>query len=241
MPVGIDCYRPLAYYISNRRHLSRQVVENSRNGWSNLPEYAFIENSYNAFIEKKDTYGLTHGLVDSFLEGLKQQGYLEMRGVKLAVAAEIFVKNFTIAHCNVHDKILSDDLFDSIRKEIRTTIESILEKHDIGTSNIERVLKKIPELNRMTFNSAIKDICKEMNLPVCEEDVKRFIKNRNSLIHKGSYSMVRDGKFIGKYIDEYLFMVNFLNRMQLKLLDYSGLFITWHYNGVEIHMRREAI
>jgi hypothetical protein len=66
-----------------------------------------------------------------------------------------------------------------------------------------------------------------------EEEVKLFVESRNSLIHKGDfyYNTAEPRKRkkcpLSSAVEEYFFLVNFLDRVFLKLFGYSGPYMDW--------------
>jgi hypothetical protein len=80
------------------------------------------------------------------------------------------------------------------------------------------MILKINELNRFTFRSILETMLHEYNIVMTDVDLDRFIKIRNSLVHKASF-------LTDNYWDEYCFLLGVLDRIFLKMLNYNGSFL----------------
>jgi hypothetical protein len=130
------------------------------------------------------------------LDAKAEADYLEMRGVKFAVAMEI----------------------------------------------LKTLFRKSMNINGGAFKSLIQNLCNSINLSVSKQEIDLFVKCRNSLIHEGEFFCItakpkQRKRFhaLGTQTEEYLFLVNFLDRVFLKLLGYSGPYIDWRIPGNPIH------
>lgn len=91
---------------------------------------------------------------------------------------------------------------------------------------------KIRALDRRSFGSILRRLCRHLDVPVTQEDLQRFIASRNQLVHEGRFTWqtARPESGIPSPTGpaaEYRFLVNFLDRIYLKLLGYSGRYIDW--------------
>jgi len=157
---------------------------------------AFIEQAYPAYVNKRKRYKLDKGTIDAYLDAKAEADYLEMRGVKFAVAMEI----------------------------------------------LKTVFCKSMNIKGGAFKSLIENLCNSINLSVSKQEIDLFVKCRNSLIHEGEFFCItaklkqrKRFNALGTQTEEYLFLVNFLDRVFLKLLGYSGPYIDWRIPGNPIH------
>jgi hypothetical protein len=130
------------------------------------------------------------------LDAKAEADYLEMRGVKFAVAMEI----------------------------------------------LKTLFRKSMNIKGGAFKSLIENLCNSINLSVSKQEIDLFVKCRNSLIHEGEFFCItakpkqrKRFNALGTQTEEYLFLVNFLDRVFLKLLGYSGPYIDWRIPGNPIH------
>jgi hypothetical protein len=93
---------------------------------------------------------------------------------------------------------------------------------------------KLKMLNRVSFVSLLKNLAKEIDLPVERGELRLFTASRDSLIHQGCFycQSAAQGPIEGLKIrqpsDEYCFMLSFLDRLLLRLLDYRGSYHDWY-------------
>ena len=156
----------------------------------------FIEQAYPAYVNKRKRYKLGKGTIDAYLDAKAEADYLEMRGVKFAVAMEI----------------------------------------------LKTVFCKSMNIKGGAFKSLIENLCNSINLSVSKQEIGLFVKCRNSLMHEGEFFCTtakpkqrKRFNALGTQTEEYLFLVNFLDRVFLKLLGYSGPYIDWKIPGNPIH------
>lgn len=205
----------------------------------------FVEQAYKVYVEKRESFKLSKGTIDAYLDAKAEADYLEIRSAKLALAMEMLksvllempdetMKGYIIKEkdfrklidplCNAIDKVLCvGGIDENSRKEIYENI------HDKG---------KILELNRKSFASLLKWLCNDINLETTGKEIRIFVESRNKLVHNGRFycelATSDERKKLSPLpskIHEYLFLVNFLDRVFLKLLGYGGPYIDWRVPG----------
>jgi hypothetical protein len=189
----------------------------------------FLEQTYPVYISKRNDYRLNRGIIDAYLDAKAENDYLETRAVKLAVAIEM-LKNVFVAQPNSPAKefIVEEKDFESVVGPISEAVGRILEANAINDKGVRQALNskaKIQGLNRRSFRYFLTKLCKTLDLNVSAQDLDLFLKCRNELIHKGRvYCSLITNETENK-VREYGFLVNFLDRIFLKLLGYSGPYI----------------
>ena len=161
---------------------------------------SFIEQAYNIYVEKRESFRLHKGTIDAYLDAKGEADYLEMRGVKFAVAMEI----------------------------------------------LKTVFRKAVGIKSGSFKSVIEDLCDYIKFSASKQEIDLFVACRNSLIHEGKFycetatpKQRNDCTPLNTQTEEYMFLVNFLDRVFLKLLGYSGPYIDWRVPGSPT--RREQV
>jgi hypothetical protein len=111
---------------------------------------------------------------------------------------------------------------------------------------LKTVFRKAMNIKDGSFKSLIENLCNSINLSVSQKEIDLFVKCRNSLIHEGEFycktatpEQRKRCKPLNTQTEEYLFLVNFLDRVFLKLLGYSGPYIDWRVPGSPT--RREQV
>jgi hypothetical protein len=206
---------------------------------------AFIEQTYPAYVNKRKRYNLDKGTIDAYLDAKAEADYLEMRGIKLAVAMEI-LKSVFIELLDVPMKgtILEEEKFKELSPGLCKEMDEFLQAEKIDRDSRKAMCnnKKVLELNRRSFAHFLKKLCRHIDLRIGEDDIKLFVQCRNKLVHDGRFYCAiatpdeqNECKPLPSKSHEYRFLVNFLDRVFLKLLGYNGPYIDWRIPSNPIH------
>jgi hypothetical protein len=75
-------------------------------------------------------------------------------------------------------------------------------------------------------------LSKRFDLKVSDEDVQTFVRSRNALVHRGRFACTlpvedeqSNAHVFSGHVDEWLFMVNMLDRVFLRMLGYDGPYL----------------
>jgi len=194
---------------------------------------AFIEKVYPVYINKKDSYRLDSGMIDAYLDAKQEADFLEMRGLKMVVAMEMIVWHIATV-LGMSEKILDESEFKKLRTKLKHLIKSEILQGSQMKKNRCLVYSKIPELKRCSFRDMLRKIISPENidLPLPDDELELFIRCRNALVHKGDFycntANNRDRVACppkSTAVGEYFFLVNVLDRMFLKILEYRGTYI----------------
>lgn len=202
----------------------------------------FLEQAYSAYVSKRDSFRLNQGTIDAYLDAKAENDYLEMRGVKLAVALEMLKSTFLeMPDSSVKEFVLDEEEFKKLVAPISKAIEDTLELNGVNEKDSRKAIcadKKIEGLNRRSFRYFIDKLCKQIGLKVEEKEIKLFVACRDKLIHKGRFYYEAATKQereecppLPSKTHEYFFLVHFLDRIFLKLLGYGGIYIDWSVPG----------
>lgn len=198
---------------------------------------AFVERVYPTYVKKKDAYYLHRGAIDAYLDAKQETDFLEMRGLKMAVAMEMITKHLCRA-LEIDENILDPGEF----RKLESAVKKLIKRDFARTWNENKlglVYSKIRELKRRPFRDLIEEIISPegIDLPLSSEELKLFVKCRNALVHHGDFycNVANDDdrkKCLPKpaAIDEYFFVTNILDRMFLKMLGYQGAYIDCSHN-----------
>jgi hypothetical protein len=197
----------------------------------------FLEQGYGVYVSKRDSYGLNRGTIDAYLDAKAEHDYLETRGAKLAVAMEMLKAVFLeLPGSPVNECILEEEHFKKVVGSLRVAVDKVLETEGIDEKSREALASegKILSLNRRSFRSVMNRLCKSIGLKVGERDLALFVECRNKLVHRGQFYCATATQEerekcppLPSKTHEYFFLVNFLDRIFLKLLGYSGAYIDW--------------
>lgn len=195
----------------------------------------FVESSYDTYVHRKELYKLDAGSVDAYLNAKSEHDFIEMRGVKLTVALERLKSLFARAEGIEH--IMDQDVFASRLQDLEARFQKFLWEFfnsEIDRTQLKMMASKATGFNRRSFGSIIRCLRRAINLDVSESEIQLFINSRNKLVHYGDFycnlateeERQRCPPLSGS-IDEWFFLVNFLDRVFLKLAGYRGHYMNW--------------
>jgi hypothetical protein len=195
----------------------------------------FVERAYPAYVEKRIAFRLDEGAIDSYLDAKAAEDYLETRGVKLAIALET-LKSILLDQpdIGVSRFAMPEPEFDGIRQNIKDALRQTLRAQGIESEIRDRIYSNLPGLNNTPFEQLIERLCDYLELAVAQDDIRLFVTCRNKLVHEGRFycRAATDNERerrppLASPVLEYMFLVNFLDRIFLKLLGYDGPYIEW--------------
>lgn len=202
-------------------------------GWTETKQ--FIESAYPIYTAKCEAYRLERGTIDAYLDAKAEHDHLEMRAVKLAVALEMLREVFLKRPESPSESIVDEERFETLIPTIQRCVGDALNGANISKPDIDAICNKnkILGLNRRSFGSALRKLCKEIRLKAGTE-INLFIACRDSLVHKGDFycntateEQRNECRPLPSSVDEFFFLINFLDRVFLKLFVYEGQYIDW--------------
>lgn len=212
------------------RNTAGTFIENKR----------FLERAYPAFHTWERQFRLSH-LIDAYLDAKSEADFLEARGAKIAIALEALKDRFAgRPGAKVPGTRIPKAEFRKIRPKIQAAIRDILESFDIGPASIEEFTEPgaLTNLNRLTFGELITGVLDEIGLTVDREELRRFVKSRNALVHVGQFECVRvaeedelDPPKREAVVSEYLADVHLLDRILLRVLGHVGQYVDRSSSG----------
>ena len=200
----------------------------------------FVEQVYPIYVQRRSIFELEKGTIDAYLDAKIETDYIEMRGVKIAVAIEALKQVFLNMPDSRNDEwILSQSIFDNVIADIQREIFRVLEEHKIKKKKAKAIASvgKVGGLNRQPFGHILSKLCNFINMDL-GSDTMLLVACRNSLVHKGRFyaksadpdeatriAPLKDAKH------EFYFLINAMDRIYLKLVGFSGTYINWRQPG----------
>ena len=178
----------------------------------------FIKKVYPAYLRNRDSYNLDIA-IEQYLDAKRETAYLETRG--LAAVALIDSLQQLYASENGFVEIVKG--FTQQKNIVRNGMKTLMESTfpDIKVEELQEVLEKIPELNRRSFLKLLKEWTSDLGLQIPASELAAIRDTRNSLAHKMCFKSSEHGE----KIREYFRLMNLIDQVFLKLLDYKGYFI----------------
>ena len=182
----------------------------------------FLEQCYPVFQETKDEWELEkaiHGYVDGLLKG----DFLEAKALKLVVVIEFLKGRYLENTDSVY--ILSEEEFQSKQSALKHAVKEAIQHTfpDITSDLLEMMVNHAQGMNWFPFRRAIKGMLHGVGLPVDNKDINRFIIIRNRLVHQMNFP----GKTHDERVEQYFFVMMFVGRVLLAILQYQGYYNDW--------------
>lgn len=131
-----------------------------------------------------------------------------------------------------------------MRSKFQDALSPILKEQGIEREARASICGNLLELNHTSFGRLIEQLCAYIDLIVEPDDIKLFVECRNKLVHEGRFyctaatpQEIKRCQPLASPLLEYMFLVNFLDRIFLKLLGYDGPYIEWR-SGRYVHQNR---
>lgn len=205
----------------------------------------FLENAHMTVSENSLLMKYLIKFSNVFVEAREGKGYTESRGVRIVVLMEMLTKyvledpRFEMAE-SILDPLTQKDIKKEIIKKCSEVITVQVQDSDkirssnrwnLPTSDAIEAQNKVLEnrsdlinnvygINHAPFRKLVVRLCEKINLEVTIEEIKWFVGSRNTLIHTGKFYSETKGDHAT--FEEYIFLVNFLDKIFLKLFNYSG-------------------
>ncbi len=176
-------------------------------------------------------------VVDAYLDAKVEHDFLEIRAGKLALAIEKLKHTFLRSGvADVGEHVVPEAIFRPLIPKIVSAIRPILEEAGIPADEAALIASpgKVRGLNRMAFRGMLKALCRHASLTVPSQELKLFIMCRDYLVHTGEFYCQggtaedrADVPPLATPLEEFCFLVSFLDRVFLKLFGYSGDYFDW--------------
>jgi hypothetical protein len=183
-------------------------------------------------VSKRKLAGLTHAVVDTYLDAKAESDFLQARALKLVIAVEMLKAEFQSARDINPLGILEHD-YDKLRKPIKMAVRSAISDN---TTSAERkiIYSNLGGLNRKTFKQQLGELLAALGLDYCDDDLNRFVASRNKLVHEGRFycekASDQDKARILPFDSpskEWFWLLHFCDRIILKASGYSGSYLNW--------------
>jgi hypothetical protein len=176
---------------------------------------SFVEQAYTSYLRQKAVHGLDIA-IDSYLDAKREGTYLDTRAIRAVVVLE-FLKSRYASGKNL-EFILHKNIFRKVTPSLKRAIEQQFKELSLPEDALQEMKPKVSELNRKSFRAILENMFEDLGILVSKEDLGRFIKIRNSLVHRASF-------LTKKSWQEYVFLINILDRIFLRILNYSGVYL----------------
>ncbi len=188
----------------------------------------FLEATYPHYLEYRDLFKLNSGVIDAFLDAKAENDFLETRAGKMALAIEFLKNEYLMSQGQDSEFIIPPENFKKCSQEIQPVMIKTLKLHDLTENGkIQAIsdINKINGLNRRSFSNIFKQLVKQFQVNITNDEISLFTHCRNSLVHRGNFycktfrpEEKKRCEPLLNYKFEYFFMVNILDRIFLRIL-----------------------
>ena len=197
---------------------------------------AFLPKALEA-LSKSSVLKTDRAVVHTYLDAKVEHDFLETRAGKVALAIEKLKHTFLRSgNAEVDEYVVPDATFRPLAADIVKAIRPVLEQAGIPESKAALIASegKIRGLNRTAFRGILKGLCRHASLTVPSREIELFIMCRDYLVHTGQFycqgATDEDRANVpppATPLEEFCFLISFLDRLFLKLFGYSGEYFDW--------------
>ncbi len=180
----------------------------------------------------REQVGLTHAVINTYLDAKSEGDFLQVRALKLVVSVEMLKASF-LDKSGSDPLIFSSDKLDGLRPKLQAAIKKVLSDTSAADQR-DAVYANIRGLNRTPFRRQLQDLCKAVRMPVDNDEIKRFVASRNKLVHEGHFYCERATEQeraelapLPSLQSEWFWLLHFVDRLFLRAIDYEGMYIDW--------------
>jgi hypothetical protein len=192
----------------------------------------FIKKVYPAYLRRRDRYNLDIA-IEQYLDAKRETAYLETR----ALAAVALIDSLQQQYASGHGLTEIVKGFGKQKNGVRECLKNFITSAfpNIKKRELDEILGKIPELNRRSFLNLLKKWMGDLGLQIPDSELSAIKDTRNSLAHRMCFKS-SDKR---EKTREYFRLINLINQVFLKLLDYKGYFI--HVNLKTLAFERREL
>lgn len=184
----------------------------------------FVTTCFPAYRDRQTRWRLKE-LISAFLDTKSEQVSIQPRGVMMATAIEMLKAEFIAAESPT-EKILPDGEWERLCKELKRAVKL----NCSAKESRAKLYANLSGVNRVTFRDLLSELCHHLRWEPEEAEIERFVASRNSLVHNGRFHCEGEGSgpdLRSRMVDEYFFLVCFLDRLFLRLVGYDGPYTPW--------------
>lgn len=176
----------------------------------------FVEQCFQTY-QQDTTFDLAR-LSQAYVDA-KGQGFLETRALVACALLDFLVGrylNTTGAHT-----MLPKAVFRKLAAELTRTIEAFQPpvSEALNRARLTDICSGLGELNRPPLRVTLEEFCQSLSLNMPSQEIARVVGIRNSLVHRARF--LDDAENSAQYFQ----LLNFLDRILLKILGYDGYYI----------------
>lgn len=183
------------------------------------------------FSRAKERVGLSTATIDTYLDAKAEGDFLQVRALKLVAAVEMFKAEF-VEKLAGPSWALPREEFAQMMPKFKEAIRGLLP----GSTAEQRrsINANLLGLNRIPFSTQLRELCEAVGMSLENEGLSRFVASRNKLVHEGRFYCERATEEekrrltpLPRPVDEWFWLVHFVDRLFLRAIGYEGEYIDW--------------
>lgn len=188
----------------------------------------FINETFSKFESIDQKWELRKAIL-AYNDAKIESDYLEFRALKMTIVLE----HLKGIYLEQHDKtfLIDESIFEEIEPYLKNLVASAIQTIFLPKYP-ETIVKMIADHTQAfkwyPFRKAISDLCDDINLKINSKERGRFVDIRNDLVHRMSFNP----KY-GSEWEQYTFLMTFVGKILLAILDYEGEFFDWSDKSVK--------
>jgi hypothetical protein len=211
--------------------------------WGADETKTFVERAFHTYAARREPFLLDKGVIDAYLDAKAEGDYLQMRGVKVAVALEM-LKDAFVQQPGITDRVIDEAVFVQLLPTVQAAIAAALQHPVVSRDQVQAIINKAGSLNWRSLRAVVSKLCRQIQFRPSNDELDLFIRCRNSLVHQGEFYCLsatpaerQDRAPLPTPAAEYFFLVNVLDRIFLRLLDYDGTYVDHRIPGDPVRRR----
>ena len=188
-------------------------------------------------VDERKLAGLTHAVIDTYLDAKAERDFIQARALKLVIAVEMLKAEFQSAREDISPLGIPEHEYGQLKNKIMKAIKKAIKKEieDETTEKQRKIIySNLDGLNRKTFKQQLRELPDALKLDYCNNDLNRFVASRNKLVHEGRFycekasdqERTRIIPFDSPSI-EWFWLLHFVDRIMLKASGYKGPCLNW--------------
>lgn len=169
----------------------------------------FLEHAYPYVAAAKEQWAFDKA-IDMYLDAKRQGDEFEFWGLKMVVCMEFLYARY-VARVGEQSILepgqFSNKVQQNIRRHLKTAICEAID--GVTKEQLSAMLGRIKGLNRPSFGDSLLKLNKRVDARISAAATRRFVKIRNSLVHRGTYE---DEAKYGSPATQYSFLDDYVGR-----------------------------
>lgn len=154
------------------------------------------------------------------LDARTESTYLQSRTLAAVTVMELLTSKL-MTYRNT-TTLVSEDTFSAVKQAVTPALREVLSDASVTDAVFHSMKAKLIELNRVTLRQQLRKLIEEAGVDVDSQELDTYIKVRNSIVHTGDYNK----QLKRTPIEQHWTVLEFVDRMLLGLLGYSGKYIS---------------